>query len=44
VSTSIGSGPFRLSLGADGKLRRTTRIPGTGVYDVEEIKREKGDE
>jgi hypothetical protein len=34
VSTSIGWGPFRISLGSDRKVRRTVRIPGTGVYDT----------
>ena len=34
VSTSVGAGPFRISKGADGKVRRTVRIPGTGIYDT----------
>jgi hypothetical protein len=34
VSTSIGWGPFRISLGSDRKVRRTIRVPGTGVYDT----------
>jgi hypothetical protein len=35
VGASIGFGPLRYSLGPDGKIRRTRRIPGTGVYDTE---------
>ncbi len=42
VGVSIGFGPLRYTLGVDGKVRRTRLIPGTGVYDVEEIKREEG--
>jgi hypothetical protein len=34
ISTSVGAGPFRISKGADGKVRRTIRIPGTGIYDT----------
>lgn len=37
VGASIGFGPLRYSLGADGKVRRTRRIPGTGMYDTETI-------
>jgi len=33
LGVSYGKGPARLSLGADGKVRRTLRIPGTGIYD-----------
>jgi Protein of unknown function (DUF4236) len=40
VGASIRFGPLCYSLGADVKARRTRRIPGTGVYDVEEVKSE----
>lgn len=34
ISTSAGAGPLRFSRGADGKYRRTVRLPGTGLYDT----------
>ncbi len=34
LSASAGAGPLRLSRGSDGKLRRTVRIPGAGLYDT----------
>jgi Protein of unknown function (DUF4236) len=37
VSTSVGWGPFRLSLGSDRKVRRTIR-PLPGVYDTKVIR------
>jgi tetratricopeptide (TPR) repeat protein len=37
ISTSIGAGPFRITHGADGKTRRTVRVPGTGVYDTKVV-------
>jgi hypothetical protein len=37
ISTSIGGGPLRFSYGADGKVRRTIRAPGTGFYDTRVI-------
>jgi Protein of unknown function (DUF4236) len=37
VSTSIGWGPFRVSLGSDRKVRRTVRVPGTGMSETEVI-------
>jgi hypothetical protein len=37
LSTSVGGGPFRLSLGADGRARRTIRVPGAGLYDTKTI-------
>jgi hypothetical protein len=40
-SASVRSGT---SLGADGNVRRTRRLPGTSVYDVEEVMWEEGDE
>jgi hypothetical protein len=38
-STSAGAGPLRISKGADGKLRRTLRVPGVGLYDTKVIGR-----
>jgi hypothetical protein len=35
ISTSVGDGPLRVSRGADGKVRRTVRVPGTGIYDTQ---------
>lgn len=37
ISTSVGAGGFRVSKGADGKVRRTIRVPGTGIYDTKVI-------
>jgi uncharacterized protein DUF4236 len=37
LSSSIGGGLFRVGLGADRKIRRTIRIPGTGIYDTKVI-------
>jgi Protein of unknown function (DUF4236) len=37
ISTSAGAGPLRISHGADGKIRRTVRVPGTGIYDTRVI-------
>lgn len=37
LSTSVGAGPFRLLYGADGKVRRTVRIPGAGIWDTRVI-------
>ena len=37
ISASAGAGPLRISRGADGKVRRTVRIPGTGIYDVKVV-------
>ena len=37
VSSNVGAGPFRLSKGADGKLRRTIRVPAAGLYDTKVI-------
>jgi hypothetical protein len=37
LSSSIGGGPFRVGLGADRKIRRTIRIPRTGIYDTKVI-------
>jgi Protein of unknown function (DUF4236) len=37
TSTSVGAGPLRFSLGADGKVRRTVRVPGAGIYDTKVI-------
>jgi hypothetical protein len=37
LSTSAGAGPLRFSRGADGKVRRTIRVPGVGLYDTKVI-------
>lgn len=37
ISASAGAGPIRISKGADGKVRRTLRVPGTGIYDVKVV-------
>lgn len=37
VGISAGTGPLRYSLGADGKTRRTMRIPGTGIYATQVV-------
>ena len=39
MTTSFGGRFLRLSAGADGKIRRTERIPGTGLYNVETVGR-----
>jgi hypothetical protein len=41
VSTSIGWGPFRISLGSDRKVRRTVRVPGTGIYETKIIDKDE---
>lgn len=37
LSTSAGAGPLRFGRGADGKVRRTIRVPGVGLYDTKVI-------
>jgi hypothetical protein len=37
ISTSVGAGPLRVSRGADGRVRRTVRVPGTGIYDTKVV-------
>jgi Protein of unknown function (DUF4236) len=37
ISTSVGAGPVRVSRGADGRVRRTVRVPGTGIYDTKVV-------
>ncbi|MEW6473864.1 MAG: DUF4236 domain-containing protein [Actinomycetota bacterium] len=39
VGVSFGKGPLRIGVGADGRVRRTVRIPGTGIYDTKVIGR-----
>ncbi|MGW4769843.1 DUF4236 domain-containing protein [Nocardia sp. NPDC004278] len=34
---SAGAGPVRLTRRADGRVQRTVRIPGTGIYDTKTI-------
>lgn len=41
VGASIGFGPLRWSLGPDGKVRRTVRVPGTGVYRTDVVRRDR---
>lgn len=41
LSTSVGAGPLRISKGADGKVRRTVRVPGVGLYDTKVVGRPK---
>lgn len=37
ISTSVGAGPLRITYGADGRVRRTVRAPGLGLYDTKVI-------
>ncbi|SHP56275.1 DUF4236 domain-containing protein [Mycobacteroides abscessus] len=37
LGISAGAGPLRISRGADGKVRRTIRVPGTGISDTKVI-------
>jgi hypothetical protein len=37
LGVSAGAGPVRVGLGADGKVRRTLRLPGTGIYDTKVV-------
>jgi hypothetical protein len=37
IGISAGVGPLRVGLGADGKVRRTVRVPGTGVHDTKAV-------
>ncbi|GAA1645078.1 DUF4236 domain-containing protein [Nocardia ninae] len=37
IGVSAGAGPVRVGIGADGKLRRTLRVPGTGIYDTKVV-------
>jgi hypothetical protein len=37
LSTSVRFGDVRISYGADGKIRRTVRIPRTGLYNVQVV-------
>ena len=37
VSGSVGVPGFRVSKGADGKVRRTVGIPGAGIYDTKVV-------
>lgn len=37
LGISAGAGPLRISRGADGKVRRTVRLPGTGISDTKVI-------
>ena len=37
ISTSVGSGPFRVTRRADGRYQRTVRVPGSGIRDTRVI-------
>lgn len=37
IGASLGAGPLRVGIAPDGKVRRTVRLPGTGIYDVKVI-------
>ena len=37
LGVSVGAGPLRVGVGADGKVRRTVRVPGIGAYDTKVI-------
>jgi hypothetical protein len=37
ISTSVGAGPLRVTRSANGTVRRTVRVPGTGVYDTKVV-------
>jgi len=37
ISTSVGSGPFRITRRADGRYQQTVRVPGTGIRDTRVI-------
>jgi len=37
VGVSFGVPGFRIGVSPKGKVRRTIGIPGTGIYDVEEV-------
>jgi hypothetical protein len=42
LSASTGAGPVRLSANTKGEVRRSVRVPGTGVYQTERIDNGKG--
>ncbi len=42
VGTSVGAGPLRVGVGADGKARRTIRIPGTGIFNTKVLGGKRG--
>jgi len=42
ISTSAGVKGARVSLGADGKVRRTVAIPGSGIYDTKVVGQVEG--
>ncbi|MDR7170514.1 hypothetical protein J2W56_004265 [Nocardia kruczakiae] len=37
LGVSAGAGPVRVGIGADGKVRRTVRLPGTGINDTKVV-------
>lgn len=42
LGVSAGAGPVRISQGADGKTRRTIRVPGTGIFNTKVIRKKGG--
>lgn len=43
LSLSTGAGPLRWSANTRGEVRRTTRIPGTGIYSTKKVAKISGD-
>ncbi|PJE00777.1 MAG: hypothetical protein CK429_36205 [Mycobacterium sp.] len=41
ISVSVGAGPVRFSRSADGTVRRTLRVPGTGIWDTKVVRRQR---
>lgn len=41
LSISAGTGPLRFNRSADGTLRRTLRLPGTGIWDTKVVRRQR---
>lgn len=37
IGYSVGAGGVRIGKGADGKVRRTVGIPGTGIYNTKTL-------
>lgn len=41
ISFSVGAGPVRFSRSADGTVRRTLRLPGSGIWDTKVVRRQR---
>ncbi|KKF02902.1 hypothetical protein A5739_24290 [Mycobacterium colombiense] len=41
LSVSAGAGPLRFSRAADGTVRRTLRLPGTGIWNTKVVRRQR---